>query len=82
MDELKDSRLALNKEGLEVMQDLRARLDSDYELAIDLFNILAPAYMKPTTATAEASMQADADRDAKYLGIAVDAVLAQIRARK
>lgn len=36
---------------------------------------MAPAYMKPTTATTPPSMRVDAERDAIYLGEALRAVL-------
>ena len=81
-DDLKQSRLEMNQQALASARDLQARLDSDWDLYIDILTELIPLYMKPTTATLEDSMRSDALRDAKYLGIAADAVLAELKARR
>jgi hypothetical protein len=82
VDDLMQANLDLRREGLVAMRDLRGRLDDDFELYLDIVAELMPMYMKPTTATLEESMRADAARDAKYLGIAADAVLAEVIARR
>jgi hypothetical protein len=81
-DEARDTYVESSESARQIMQELQARMDSDFDLLVDIYHSLIPAYMKPTTATLEDSMRTDAARDAKFLAIAADAVLAELKARK
>jgi len=79
--ELQERSVVAKERAVQALERLEGSLAADAEIWLLFFETIATNYMKPTTATLPESVQADASRDARYVAVACDALLAEFRNR-